>query len=486
MVFQLIKKIFFAGLVIGLSVFSVGCSEDGSYKDPDDNNRDGGTDIPPGSWTIQTVEDEEVGLQVKIDVGPDGAPGVAYWDGERYQDGVCLGTGLTVDPPRYRWELRYATRSPGGDTWSAEIVDTPSFQFGPTGLDFALSPSGAPTMAYQGGEPEISLLTPLCISSDAVVTSRTGADWTTDAVGTGSGDATVTLEPPGCGGDTKPCCQGCAAGYVVGVESALAFDSDGNPAVLHRDSHFLQGRDTAARADAEFAWRNGGGTWSLETVDPSSGAGFSNALVFDAQGRPVLFYRINKEDNEYNRNGFWAARRETDGIWSWAYLHVGAIDGSVSAAVDPVTGEVAIAFYSVLKQGVYVMRLTDPENFDDVTGGWDKELVSSSIYDEGLSVSLAFTPGGRAALAYHRCKRFGTEGGSCNINDEAVVFAMEGPAGWSTEPVKRGTDGSCGDFVSLAIADDGTAYVAFRCTELIDGEYLFRLYVAEKAIGGAS
>jgi hypothetical protein len=337
-------------------------------------------------------------------------------------------------------------------------------------------------MAYQGGEPETQF--PLCISSDAVVTTRTGQNWTTEAVGIGSGDAVVVQEPPGCGGDLDPCCQGCEAGYVVGVELALAFDSDGNAAVLHRDSHFMQGRDTAARADAEFAWRNSG-AWSLETVDPSSGAGFSNALVFDGQGRPVVFYEVNKEDNEYNRNGIWASRRETDGTWTWAYLHIGAIDDTIAAAADPVTGEIAIAFYSVLKQGVYVMRLTDPENFEDVIGAWDKELVSSSIYDEGLSVSLAFTPDGRAALAYHRCKRFGTEGGGCNINDEAVVFAMEGPAGWSYEPVKRGTDGSCGEFVSLAIANDGTAYVAFRCTELIESEYVFRLYVAEKAIGGA-
>jgi hypothetical protein len=415
------------------------------------------------------VEDEEVGLQVQIDVGPDGAPGVAYWDGESYQDGVCDLDPLETDPPRHRQELRYATRPAGGDTWTVEVVDTPTFQFGPTGLGFAFSPSGAPTMAYQGGEPETQY--PLCISSDAVVTTKIGQNWVTEAAGTGSGDSGVAVD-------------GSEAGYVVGVESALAFDPSGNPAVLHRDVHFMQGRDTSARADAEFAWQNNGSTWSYDTPDPASGAGFSNALVFDEDGRPVAFYEITKEDNDTNRYGVWAKRREIDGSWTEAYLHTGAIDSGLSAAVDPVTGDIGVAFYSVLKKGVYIMRLTDADSFEDVNGAWDKELVSSSIYDEGLSVSLAFTPQGRAALAYHRCKRFGTEGGGCNVNDEAVVFAMEGPAGWSYEPVKRGTDGSCGEYVSLAIDDSGTAYVAFRCTEQIEGDYLFRLYVAEKQVGG--
>ncbi len=467
---RLIKKLALAGLAIILSVVSFSCSDDkGAYNDPKANNSDGGTAMPSGAWTIQTVEDEEVGLQVQIDVGPDGAPGLAYWDGESYQDGVCVLDPVETDPPRYRQELRYATRPAGGDTWTVEVVDTPTFQFGPTGLDFAFSPSGAPTIAYQGGEPETGY--PLCISSDAVLATNSGQNWTTEAAGIGSGDSVTGLPESD-------------SGYVVGVESALAFDPDGNPAVLHRDSHFLQGRDTAARADAEFAWRNNGGAWLHEAVDPAEGAGFSNALVFDGQGRPVAFYEITKEDNVTNRKGVWAARRETDGTWTRAYIYVGAIDGSISAAVDPVTGEIAIAFYSVLEKGVYVIRLKDPEQFDTVEQGWENELVASGIYDEGLSVSLAFTPSGQAALAYHRCKRFDTEGGGCNINDEAVVFAMEGPVDWSYQVVKQGTDGSCGESVSLAIDNSGTAYIAFRCTELIEGDYLFRLYVAEKEIGG--
>jgi hypothetical protein len=454
-----------------LSVVAFGCSEDGSYKDPNTNNGDGGTEIPPGAWTIQTVEDEDVGLQVQIDVGPDGKPAVAYWDRESYEDGVCDLVPLETNPARYRQDLRFATRSAGGDSWSAEVVDSPTYRFGPAGLSFAFSPSGQPAIAYKGGEPNPAFT--LCGSSDAVLATKAGQNWTTEAAGTDSGDSVTGLPESD-------------NGYIVGVEPALAFDPDGNPAILHRDTHFQQGLDTMGRSDAEFAWRNSGSTWLHEAVDPAEGAGYANALVFDSEGRPVAFYQIPTESNDDNRYGVWGARRETDGTWTQAYLHIGAIDGGISAAVDPVTGEIAIAFYSVLKQGVYVMRLTDPENFDDVVGAWDKELVSSNIYDEGLSVSLAFTPDGQAALAYHRCKRFGTEGGGCNINDEAVVFAMEGPAGWSYEPVKRGTDGSCGEYVSLAIADNGTAYVAFRCTELIESEYVFRLYVAEKAIGGAS
>jgi hypothetical protein len=42
--------------------------------------------------------------------------------------------------------------------------------------------------------------------------------------------------------------------------------------------------------------------------------------------------------------------------------------------------------------------------------------------------------------------------------------------------------GSCGEYTSLAIEDDDTAWVAFRCTQQVDSEFVFRPMVAWRAL----
>jgi len=124
-----------------------------------------------------------------------------------------------------------------------------------------------------------------------------------------------------------------------------------------------------------------------------------------------------------------------------------------------------------------VRRLADPTQFTDA-GAWASEWVGKAQYDEGRHVSVAFTPDGRTALAYHRCKRVTSSTEGCDQNDEAVVFAVREEAGWTYEVVHQGTVGSCGEYTSLAIHDDGTAWVAFRCTQQVDELYAFRPMVA--------
>jgi hypothetical protein len=411
-------------------------------------------------WVAELVEDADVGLQARVAVGPNDQPVVAYWANKPFADGTC--DEVPVDPPtRMRHDLRVASRDAAGQ-WTVETADSPVFLFDPTGLDLAFDAAGQPGLAYTGRDPETGFQ--YCGGSDAIVARKSGGQWTYDTAGTVSGDSATGI-------------PGSDEGFIVGIEPALAFDEDGNPAVLHRDAHFVQGISTVGRADAEFAWRRDGG-WLHEAVDPGEGAGFYNDLAFDGQNRPVAFYAIT--DDKGKRNGVWVARREEDGTWNRIKIHSGTIYKEIAAGVNPTDGSLVAAFYSGRDYAVRIRTLSEPDRFMEIDA-WADEVVGDALYDEGQYVSLAFTPAGAVALAYHRCRYYDDpEDEGCNQNDEAAVFAVKRPSGWDYEVVRQVQRGSCGEYTSLAIDSAGNAYVAYMCTAEEQGEFLTRFYVSSK------
>jgi hypothetical protein len=206
--------------------------------------------------------------------------------------------------------------------------------------------------------------------------------------------------------------------------------------------------------------------------------------VFDGEGRPVAFYAIAVEAEEGSRHGVWAARRDVAGTWEIVKLHTGAIHQEISAAVHPTSGDLIVAFYSAADKAVRLRRLSDPAQFAD-SSAWSSELVGKAQYDEGLGVSLAITPSGRVAMAYHRCRLVTSSSDGCDPNDEAVIFAIEGDGAFDYHTVVESEAGSCGDFVSLGIDPQGVAYVAYRCTVQEGEEFSFRPFVAIGQVEGA-
>jgi hypothetical protein len=443
------------------------CSKGGGNATPADGGTDTGTDTGSATidWEIEMVEDANMGYQVRLAVGPDDAPAVAYFGNLGFDDGIC--DEIAVDPPtRVRHELRFAERT-GTGQWTAELVDDPAVAFTPNGLDLAFDPDGRPAIAYTGGLPELVY----CGGNDAVLGVRDGASWTFQTAAATSGQA-ATGEPAS------------DSGHVVGIWPGLEYDSDGEPAIIYKDSHFgtLQ-HDDQYRADAELAWRSGGSAWSHEAIDPGAGAGEHGEIVFDVEGRPVAFYAIAVEDSENNRHGVWAARRGVDGTWELVKLHTGAIHQEISAVVHPADGSLIVAFYSAADKAVRLRRLSDPTQFAEASA-WSSELVGKAQYDEGQGVSLAITPSGRVAMAYHRCRLVTSTSGGCDPNDEAVIFAIEGDSAFSYHTVVESEVGSCGDFVSLGLDPQCVAYIAYRCTVQEGEEFSFRPFVAIGQVEG--
>ena len=441
-----------------------GCSDDdGDKKLADGGGTDTGTGDTTTEWTVRMVEDASVGLQSRMALGPGDTLGLAYFANASYEDGIC--DEVEVDPPtRLRQELRFAYKGSADDSWTAELIDAPVEAFGATGLDLEYDADGNPAVVYTGGDPQDQF----CGSNDAVLAVRGSGGWTMETASAESGDS-ATGEPAS------------DSGMVVGYWPSLAYDPAGEPAVVHKDVHYgsLQS-DDFRRADAEFAWRSGG-SWIHEAIDYGDGAGNYSEIVFDTEGRPVAFYLVPTESQTESRHGVWAARRETTGEWTQVKLHTGGIHEEIAAGVHPDTGELLVAFYSAGDLAVRVRRLSDYTLFEDASS-WSTELVCKNQFDEGRYVSMAFTPSGKLALAYHRCRLLSSDSEACDPNEEAVVLALEGASGWTYDTAAEADTGSCGEYTSLAIDSAGTAHIAYRCTVQIDNEFTFRLFVASKDI----
>lgn len=433
--------------------------DDDSVPTDDDTGDDDASD---DDWVVSQVSDDNVGLQTRLVVASDDTVWIGTWSNQGYDDGIC--EEIAVDPPpKMRQELWFYERPLGGGNWTASLVEAPVVPLTPQGFDLKEDPQGRPSVAYLGGEPQMQF----CGGNDAVFSVRDGGTWTPETAGAESGDSATGLPASD-------------AGFVVGLWPALAFDANGNPALTYKDTHFgSMQHDDQYRADLEFAL--GGDSWSHEAPDPGEGAGNYGSLLFDGEGRAVAFYAITIETQGNSRHGVWAARRETSGEWTLVKLHVGAIHREVVSLVAPGSGDLIAAWYSEAEKAVRLRRLSDHEQFADA-GAWSDELVASNQYDEGQFVSLALTPANQVALAYRRCKLLTATGGGCDLNDEGVIFALDEGSYWSFQVVDEADIGSCGEYTSLDITDDGTAFISYRCTIQEDDEFKFRLFVASKDI----
>ncbi len=443
-----------------------GCGEDSGEKDTDVEFPDTGD--PPGDpttpWNIADMPGEgDVSEQAYVQMAVSGTDelSVAYFL-PLTADGECDGIdALPPYPTRERYDIRVATKASGGD-WSLDIADSPLYNNGTRGVRVGYSDPDTLMVAYAGGEPDPA--GDMCLSGDAYLATRQGGAWTQEAAGTESGDSPSEF----------PESQN---GYLVGFWPGLAFDADGEPAMVYQDVHFL--RHGENRNDAEFAWRQGGG-WTHELVDQGAGAGEYNALIFDAANRPIAFYST-PQAGEYQ--GVWASRRNDAGEWERVRIHNGTIQGPIAAVLDPEYDEPVAAMYAENKNQVKIVRLVDDERFTD-SEAWNIEYVGQNGLDEGKYVSMAFSPNGDLALAYYRCRRLAVDE-NCNSNDDGLVFAIKHAGTWSYEVVDDGDQaGECGIYSALAFTSDGTAHIAYLCNLEDMGERHLSLYVADKKIEG--
>ena len=345
----------------------MGCSGGTPTDNPETSTGDS-SDSGEGSeeaWSIEPLDEIDGGLQLRLVADPEGGAWAAWFANAPTLDGTCDEID-NAPPPRERFDLRL-TRVTEMEAGPVQAVASPVAPVQPTGLDLALDASGHPAVAFAGGEPEGQY----CGGHDAVVARTDGTEWTTTTAAADSDDA-ASGEPAS------------DAGFVVGQWPALAFDADGEAAVLYRDVHFgsLQ-RDDQFRADAELAQQGSGG-WNHRGVDQGDGAGLHGRLAFDAQGRPVVAYVIPVEQAQ-SRLGVWVARLDGE-TWERVRLFDGEVRDQISLVV---ADHVAVAFTDVAASSARLRMLSPGAAWAD-PDAWTNERVGRGPYDEGRHVSVAF------------------------------------------------------------------------------------------------
>lgn len=454
-----------AAALLGLGALLLACPDGGG---PPPLGADGGGTIHRDgggggeTWTSSLVDEGGMGMGIRTAASAGGAVGAAWWSTAGRIDGTCDELGGDQIPDRVRWTLRYGAFD--GDGWTVEDVAEPLLVGAPRGLALAFAPDGTPTLVAHTGGPVAQIR--YCGASDVGVYRRAGGAWSVETAVATSGEAASGL-PASDYGD------------VVGDWPALAFTSAGDAVIAYKDVHAggMQS-DDFRRADLEVAWQEGSG-WRHLPVDMGEGAGSYNALAFDGEGRPVIVFHVATDGLNASRHGVWAARSEDGGAtWHEVQLHAGSSAEGPSVVYDSVTDQLLVAWYDASEGFARVGRLVDPASFDDVGAGWSLERVGDPRYDEGYRPSLAVAPDGRVAMAYHRCVKATSGLGSCDPNDDAVVFAWEDGGEWTYEVADAGGAGTCGLYPSLSFDASGRAVVVYQCAaETADG-FDLRVYSA--------
>ena len=214
---------------------------------------------------------------------------------------------------------------------------------------------------------------------------------------------------------------------VTGLNTSLAFDAAGRPAVAYA----LTGKGGGLRLA-----RYDGSQWRGETIDVEARAHYLS-LAFDAEGNPAIAYGDDKTGNNSYSGGVRCARWDGSS-WTISTVesdHEGFTGYSTALAFDPVTAQPVIfhtcnvywigrlttgngddwtaedagkandgqfAFDSIGTPMLAVTTNGDLYLYTKGDSGWQEELVDarSGEYFKGQP-SIAIGPDGLPAIAYH-------------------------------------------------------------------------------------
>lgn len=422
-------------------------------------NDNGGYEVTPSDdWSSEIVSTGGVGLQSRLAVGSGGQVAVAHFSVTGRNDGPCEELGIENPPNGVRWSLFAAIWD--GSSWTEETVDEPLLVGAPRGLDVEFDPDGRVVVAGPSGDPMQRTSGSYCGANDLGLFWREGAGtWTLETAAEHSGQAAI-----GHGASDS--------GDVVGYWPALGFDpASGEPLAAHQDRHFggLQS-DDRDRADLELAWRSGG-SWAHLPVDMTEGAGLWTDVSFDHAGNLVLVYYVPDVKMRTGRRGLWVSR-STDGGESFTRVQFlsGRTVERPTLAYQPQTGQLLIAYYNGQRGQPFIAHVESDASFaEELDDGWDLERIGDSRFDEGYHPSVAVAPDGRVGVSYYRCVRATREMGSCDPQDDALMFAWQDDDGaWTREVVDPGDEGICGTYTSLGFLPGGEAVISYQCVRRYD------------------
>jgi hypothetical protein len=505
-----------AGLALGL--LALGCSGGDGNKDGG-NDQDAGQDGQAGDeddpqrvlvfGNLQTVDDEQAGLQLDLAAGPDGEFAIAYYKlGEQTQPcnseadcteeppqsaewscitgecvAVCTEPILGDDEVPVRFDhVRYAWSA--GDSWQHEDITTISSVV-LSGISIAFD-GATPLVAFLGGAGGSQV----CGGTDVMVARRNGpGNWSSEAAVATSGEAAA--------GADCPKMQGiCDFGDVVGLWPSLAVAPDGTIGIAYRDIHNGYTKEAQDSSDLEWTWSPpGGGSWGHEWIDLARGSGLFNSLAFDADGEPAVAFYNGKDgviSFDHRVDGAFTGTLECasaadcpEGLeciqstgWCWNVIArpERAMKNEPLSLVIAPDGRFLLAYFDPDSKNLMIAHSTDGLS-------WQTGIIDSDG-STGLFPSMVIEPiSGMPMVAYYRCSDYDPDELDCNHNEDGPRLAVfEGT--WPDELGQQNKwtknqdlidaadpDATDGRNIRLAVTADGQVGIAYAYSWIdpIDG-----------------
>ncbi|HWV37228.1 MAG TPA: hypothetical protein VN033_02010 [Vulgatibacter sp.] len=410
-------------------------------------------------WTFSTVDAEaDTGHQAELRVAPGGGLAAAWYRNTGRQ-GICQLPDREPAPTDV-WEVVYGEERDGA--FATEVVAEVELVGRPTGLSLAFDGSGAPMVAYMGGQPAQYR----CGGTDSILSTRGGGSWTHATIDAdGAVPAMIFDEDVAFCADYQDACN---RGDVVGLWPALGM-ADGSPLLAYRDIHFGFGVDAEEKADLQLWW-NG----SLVTAEATSGGGQFTRLAVDGAGGVHIAH--------YNQHKLSSAipNVSTEGIWM-LHFEGGAWSREKVVPTTPVGETLALAASGAIVGLAWHEPQAGVVRYAERSGdGWAAPQVVDNRGRTGLSPSLAFDADGNPALAYRRCGPAGQSGADCTAADDALRFAVRTGDGWKAVTVRSDEGRQEGLSTSLVFDPEGRPAILFQESyfDAQEGTVLRRLVLA--------
>jgi hypothetical protein len=339
-------------------------------------------------------------------------------------------------------------------TFTSQIVTAQPY-VSPTGVGLAFDSMGNAAIAYTGvgAMPAMER----CGANDAFFTKASGGTFGAAVqVSNGSqSDALVASQAGNCSQNV------CNEGDVTGWWPSLGFDPSDHAFMAYRDVHFgFAVSDLTAKSDVELAEQQGGGAFSVLTVDVSRGGGTSNRIAFTPQGLPaVAQYSTGAMPGvvvDRALVGGAIAAQAADGGWTSSQPFTGQIGPQLGFAIDA-KGLMAVAYFD---SDPSTSHLFYTESTDGNT--WSSPATVDTNGLTGQYPSLAFDPSGNPAIAYYRCSD-NLNVTQCDPAKDGLYLARRVGGSWNVETVHADPAITDGLYPALAFVGSHVA-IAFQTT----------------------
>jgi hypothetical protein len=220
-------------------------------------------------------------------------------------------------------------------------------------------------------------------------------------------------------------------------DSSLALDAEGNPHIAYHD---------VGNGDLKYASKSGG-SWTVETVEPTGQTGSFASLAIDAKGNPqIAYYDSTNHDLKFasKSGGSWTVETVDGSSRScagWLFVDVGWYASlALNAQGNP---RIAYQDTSEIREGEYA---NDLKYASKDGASWTVETVDGPGY-VGSFASLAVDAEDNSSVAYF------------DSTNHALKFASQSGGNWTVETVAA--TGSVGWYASLALDAQGNPHIAY-------------------------